>query len=67
MTTPNQANVLDALEKYDALLALERETGTKTTRARNEILRSLNDADLTAFAVIMNKKGTDSNESLARR
>jgi hypothetical protein len=46
-----------ALIEYRSLLALERETGTKTTRARNDILRRLPDSDLTAFAVQL--KGTE--------
>jgi hypothetical protein len=48
-----------AFLQYTALLDLEKSSGTKTTRARNEILRSLNDADLTALAVKL--KGTDLN------
>jgi hypothetical protein len=46
-----------ALLEYRSLLELERETGTKTTRARNDVLRRLTDSDLTAFAVKL--KGTE--------
>jgi hypothetical protein len=42
--------------EYRALLELEKETGTKTTRARNDILRALNDADLTLIAVKLKGK-----------
>lgn len=51
----NQAE--KAFLEYTALLELEKASGTKTTRARNEILRALNDTDLTALAVKL--KGTD--------
>jgi hypothetical protein len=51
------STVDQALAEYRALLELERETNTKTTRARNTIVRSLNDADLIAFAVKL--KGTE--------
>jgi hypothetical protein len=54
----NPKNVDRAYDEYTALLELEKATGTKTTRARNEILRALNDADLTAVAVKI-KKGTE--------
>jgi hypothetical protein len=60
MTAPNMNNVHDAFEKYNALLSLEKLTGTKTTRARNEVLRGLNDSDLTAIALLI-AKGTDPN------
>jgi hypothetical protein len=65
MTAPNMTNVREAHEKYTALLALEKLTGTKTTRARNEVLRELNDSDLTAIALLI-AKGTDRNERNSR-
>ncbi len=46
-----------AVEQFKALLALERTTGTKTTRARNEVLRALTDADLIAVAVELRGAG----------
>ena len=49
--------VQKACKEYRALLELERETGTKTTRARNEVLRALTDTDLIAVAVEL--KGTE--------
>jgi hypothetical protein len=52
MTTVEKAFV-----EYRALLELERETNTKTTRARNQILRALTDAELTILAVKL--KGSD--------
>jgi hypothetical protein len=51
--------IADAYTKYTALLDLEKASGTKTTRARNEILRALSDTDLTALAVKL--KGSDDN------
>jgi len=49
------ATVQNALTKYQALLDLETKTGTFTTRARNEIIRALNDADLADFAIAFKK------------
>ncbi len=49
--------ITKAVLEYRSLLELERETGTKTTRARNDVLRALPDADLIAVAVIL--KGND--------
>jgi len=51
------SNVESAFQKYEALVAIEKATGTKTTRARNEILRALPDAELTELAVRL--KGAD--------
>ena len=45
------STVQETLTKYQALLDLEKKTGTRTTRARNELIRALNEADLTEFAV----------------
>jgi hypothetical protein len=47
----NISNVEIAIDKMRALQYLERATQTKTTRAQNEVLRSLNDVDLTEFAI----------------
>jgi hypothetical protein len=46
-----------AVEQYRALVELEKVTGSKTTRARNEVVRSLEDAELIRFAVILKKDG----------
>jgi hypothetical protein len=65
MTTPNTANVQRALQQLRALKELEANTHTKTTRAQNEVLRSLNDADLIAVAVALksDSTGADLNAS----
>jgi hypothetical protein len=57
MSDPNVAVVEKAVEQYTTLVELERATGTKTTRARNEILRSLNPADLIAVALTLKGAG----------
>ena len=57
---PNQENVLRALTKYESLRQLENATGTPTDRARSRILRSLNDSDRTALAMILKKRGLTS-------
>jgi hypothetical protein len=44
-----------AFEQYLALVELEEQTGTKTTRTRNELLRALDDAEL--LRVAMKLKG----------
>ena len=63
MTEPNTTNVQRALQQLRALKELELTTRTKTTRAQNEVLRSLNDADLIAVAVALKseKTGEDRN------
>lgn len=53
----NTVIVADVVEKYTALLDLEKQSGTKTTRARNEILRSLDDDDLVAVSVELKRRG----------
>lgn len=50
------ADLSKAMYEYTALLELEAATGTKTTRARNSILRSFSDAELTEFAVQLAKQ-----------
>ena len=59
MTEPNLTNVQRALHQLRALRELESMTRTKTTRAQNEVLRSLNDADLTAVAVALKEQETN--------
>jgi hypothetical protein len=41
----------EAVEKITALRELTAQTGTQTTRTQNDILRSLDDADLVEVAV----------------
>lgn len=43
----------DALRTVIALRKLTAETGTRTTRSQNEILRALSDEDLTALATAL--------------
>jgi len=50
-------NVDAAFQKYAALIQLERATGTKTTRARNDLLRALPDLELIELAVKLNGAG----------
>jgi hypothetical protein len=65
MTQPNETNVLRALLQLRALKELEATTFTKTTRAQNEILRSLTDADLIAVAVALKSDRTGENNEPA--
>jgi len=65
MTEPNMTNVRRALQQIQALKELELTTRTKTTRAQNEVLRSLNDADLIAVAVAL--KGTGDEHDQPRK
>lgn len=52
-----QVSVMEAVEKYIALLELEKQSGTKTTRTRNEILRSLDNDELIAVSLELKKRG----------
>ena len=63
MTEPNNTNVQRALHQLRALKELEATTRTKTTRAQNEVLRSLNDADLIAVAVALKSNGDEHDQS----
>jgi hypothetical protein len=58
MTEPNVTNVQRALRQLRALRELESTTRTKTTRAQNEVLRSLADVDLIAVAVALKSEQT---------
>ncbi len=51
------SNAEVAVEKFSALVDLEKATGTKTTRARNQVLRELTDSDLTEVALKLKGAG----------
>jgi hypothetical protein len=56
----NQADskvVSASVEQFEALYAIQQLTGTRTTRARNELLQSLNSADLVAVSVELKRRG----------
>jgi hypothetical protein len=56
----DQANsqiVNDTLEQFTALVTIERLTGTKTTRTRNQLLQSLESAELLAVSVELQRRG----------
>jgi hypothetical protein len=46
-----------AFDQYVALLELEEQTGTKTTRTRNDLLRTLDDAELLKIAILLKGAG----------
>jgi len=49
--------VEEAVEHYVALLEFEKQTGNRTTRARNTLAQALNDRDLAEFAVELRNRG----------
>jgi hypothetical protein len=51
MTAPNMNNVARAVDRIRALRRLESITGTRTTRSQNDLLQSLNSADLAEVAL----------------
>lgn len=56
----DQANtqlVQQAVEQFEALLTIERTSGTKTNRTRNQLLQSLTPADLVAVSVELKRRG----------
>ena len=56
----NQSNpqvVQKSVEQYEALLAVEKISGTKTTRTRNQLLQSLEPAELIAISVELKRRG----------
>jgi pyruvate formate-lyase activating enzyme-like uncharacterized protein len=61
MTLANMMNVERAIARIRALKKLEKMTYSKTTTAQNEILRSLNSADLAEVALILTQE-SESNE-----
>jgi hypothetical protein len=61
MTAANMMNVERTVARIRALRKLEKTTYSKTTQAQNEILRSLNSADLAEVALILTQEN-DSNE-----
>jgi hypothetical protein len=50
------------VEKYIALLDLERCEASRTTKARNELIRSIPDADLAEFALQVKLRGALTND-----
>jgi len=51
------STVESVFEKYVALLDLEQTTQTRTTRARNDLLRALTDSELTEIALKLKGAG----------
>ena len=66
MTFANMMNVERAVARIRALRKLEKTTYSKTTQAQNEILRSLNGADLAEVALILTQE-SESNEPTSPR
>ncbi len=46
-----------AFEQYVALLELEEQTGSRTTRTRNDIIRGLEDSELLKLAMKLKGAG----------
>ena len=61
MTLANMMNVERAVVRIRALRKLEKTTYSRTTNAQNEILRSLNSADLAEVALILTQE-SESND-----
>ena len=61
MTAANMMNVERAVARIRALRKLEKTTYSKTIQVQNEILRSLNSADLAEVALILTQE-SDRNE-----
>ena len=55
----NDPEVQQALERFRALCWIERNTTTRTTKAKNELLRSLPPAVLAVVAVELKKLMTE--------
>jgi hypothetical protein len=56
----DQANpqvVQRVVEQFDALLTIEKTSGTKTNRTRNQVRQSLEPADLVAVSVELKRRG----------
>jgi hypothetical protein len=53
----NQSTVARVIEAYTAALAVEKTTGSRTTRTRNDLLQSLNSADFLAVSVALKRLG----------
>jgi hypothetical protein len=56
----NQADpkqVSAAIEQFEALVAIEKLTHTKTTRARNDLLQSLASPELVAVSLELRRRG----------
>jgi len=53
----NQQVVQKALEQFEGLLTIERTSGTKTNRTRNQLLQSLEPAELVAVSVELKRRG----------
>jgi len=56
MTAANMMNVERAIVRIRALRKLEKMSFSRTTNAQNEILRSLNSADLAEVALILTQE-----------
>jgi hypothetical protein len=66
MTLANMMNVERAVVRIRALRKLEKTTFSRTTNAQNEILRSLNSADLAEVTLILTQE-SESNEPASPR
>jgi hypothetical protein len=53
----NPEIVRQVVEQYEALLAIEKTSATKTNKTRNQLIQSLAPAELVAVAVILSEKG----------
>jgi hypothetical protein len=66
MTAANMMNVERAIVRIRALRKLEKMSFSRTTNAQNEILRSLNSADLAEVALILTQE-SESNDPASPR
>ena len=66
MTAANMMNVERAIARIRALRKLEKMSFSRTTNAQNEILRSLNSADLAEVALILTQE-SESNDPASPR
>jgi hypothetical protein len=57
INSANPSTVADAVEQYEALVAVERVTATKTNKTRNALLQSLAPADLLAVSLELKRRG----------
>jgi hypothetical protein len=56
----DQANpeiVRQVVEQYEALLAIEKTSATRTNKTRNQLLQSLEPAELVAVSVELRRRG----------
>lgn len=60
------SRVDDAVQKYLALLELEQSSFSKTTRARNELIRSLDSTELPEFALKLKQNGALTSHDVTR-